>query len=153
MQGDGSQGQTPEKILAMDVTEVAANATQKLAKYIQAGRLSEDNGWELCLEEARKEIEALRTRVDEILFYKWDPIGVSNSNWARDEYDSYAPNAVKLALESASPHPLADYLTHVSTELMELEENRERDARVAELIFSLAQHQDHFPDHSVVEVE
>lgn len=104
-------------------------------------------------QEQARALEALRTRIDEILFYKWDPIGISNSNWARDEYESYVPQALKLAIESASSELLADYLTHVSTELIELEENRKRDREVAELIFSLAQDQDHFPDHRVVEVE
>lgn len=104
-------------------------------------------------QEQARELEALRTRIDEILFYKWDPIGISNSNWARDEYESYVPQALKLAIESASSEPLADYLTHVSTEFIGLEENRKCDREVAELIFSLAQDQDHFPDHRVVEVE
>ena len=28
--------------------------------------------------------KVLYSRIDEILFYKWDPIGVSDSNWPRD---------------------------------------------------------------------
>jgi len=37
-----------------------------------------------------KQLE-LYKRIDEILFYRWDPIGVSDGAWARDEYQSYLP--------------------------------------------------------------
>ncbi|CAD6563044.1 hypothetical protein ACFQ3P_41525 [Paraburkholderia sabiae] len=33
----------------------------------------------------------LHRRVDEVLFYVWDPIGVANSPAARDEYYGYLP--------------------------------------------------------------
>lgn len=44
---------------------------------------------------------AFYKRIDEILFYKWDPIGISDSDWSRDEYQSYVPQVFKLALESS----------------------------------------------------
>ncbi|MDP2523831.1 hypothetical protein Q8W30_14745 [Neptunomonas phycophila] len=33
----------------------------------------------------------LYKRIDEFLFYKWDSIGISDGDWARDEYQSYLP--------------------------------------------------------------
>jgi hypothetical protein len=35
-------------------------------------------------------------RVDELLHYIWDPIGIAASTGARDEYDSYVPTVVKM---------------------------------------------------------
>ena len=31
----------------------------------------------------------LFSRVDEVVHYVWDPIGVAQEPWARDEYNSY----------------------------------------------------------------
>jgi hypothetical protein len=36
--------------------------------------------------------DELERRVDEILFYKWDPIGINHYPVARDEYRSYIPS-------------------------------------------------------------
>ena len=64
----------------------------------------------------------LHKRIDEVLFYKWDPIGISDSDWARDEYQSYLPQVFKLALENNTPEPIANYLTLITTENMGLSE-------------------------------
>lgn len=135
-----------------------AKVSEKRRK-LGVGQLSENgmatsnDTWDLCLQEAKKEIGDLRIRIDEIMFYKWDPLHLSNSNWSRDEYESYVPEVFRLALESTSYHPIADYLTHVASEIMSMTENKEHDTEIAELIFSLANNQTHFPDHTVVEVE
>jgi len=60
-----------------------------------------------------KEIE-LYKRVDEILFYEWDPIGVSSSifdSWARDEYYPYLPKVFKLVMKGCSVESIAAYFT------------------------------------------
>jgi hypothetical protein len=41
-------------------------------------------------------------RVNEVLHYIWDPIGVRGEPRARDEYDSYAPEVYSL-LQSGAP--------------------------------------------------
>lgn len=117
------------------------------------GMPESNDTWELCIQESKKSIGDLRNRINEIMYYKWDPLHVSNSNWARDEYDSYVPEVFRLALQSTSYHPISEYLTHVATEIMSMAENGEHDAEIAQLIFSLANDQDHFPDHTVAEVE
>lgn len=38
----------------------------------------------------------LQRRVDEVLFYVWDPIGVSDEPFARGEYESYVPGIATL---------------------------------------------------------
>ncbi|MCC4283920.1 hypothetical protein LL273_09290 [Marinobacter salarius] len=76
-------------------------------------------------------------RVDEILYYKWDPIGVSDSDWARDEYQSYLPRVFVLALEGNSSEIIANYLGVVSTESMGLSHTPEHDLKIARLIIEI----------------
>ena len=79
----------------------------------------------------------LYKRIDEILFYKWDPIGISDGDWARDEYQSYLPQVFKLALENSNPEPIANYLTIIRTENMGLSAAKQHDIIIAELILEL----------------
>ena len=76
-------------------------------------------------------------RIDEVLFYKWDPIGISEGNWARDEYQSYLPQVFKLALENEKPEPIANYLSVVTTESMGLSEEKSHDLKIAKLILEI----------------
>ena len=76
-------------------------------------------------------------RIDEILYYKWDPIGISDGDWARDEYQSYLPRVFAHALESSSPEPIANYLSSVSTESMGLSHAPEHDTKIAKLILEV----------------
>jgi hypothetical protein len=59
-------------------------------------------------------------RVDEILHYVWDPIGVAGAAGARDEYDSYVPTVVKMLFEDADAEAIARYLRSVESESMGL---------------------------------
>ncbi len=79
----------------------------------------------------------LYKRIDEVLFYKWDPIGISDGDWARDEYQSYLPQVFKLALENNKPEPIADYLTGIATENMGLSEAKAHDIEIANLILEI----------------
>jgi len=86
----------------------------------------------------RAQLELYKT-IDEILFYKWDPIGVSGSDSARDEYRSYLPRVFALTMESDSPEPIAEFLGVVSTESMGLSAAAEHDRQIAELIIEVKQ--------------
>lgn len=79
----------------------------------------------------------LYRRIDEILFYRWDPIGISDSAWPRDEYQSYLPRVFSMAIEYESPEKIAEYLTMVSTESMGLSAARDHDMDVAKLIMEV----------------
>lgn len=81
----------------------------------------------------------LYKRIDEILFYKWDPIGISDTDWPRDEYQSYLPRVFGLALESDKPEPIAEFLGDIATERMGLGASKERDMAIASLILSVKQ--------------
>jgi len=79
----------------------------------------------------------LYKRIDEILFYKWDPIGISDGDWARNEYQSYLPRVFADALQNNSPEPIAKYLGVVSTESMGLSAAPEHDMKIAKMIIEV----------------
>jgi len=76
-------------------------------------------------------------RVDEVLFYKWDPIGISEEGCPRDEYQSYTPQVFRIAIESSAPEPLAEHLSQIATERMGLSSAKEHDLKIANLIMEI----------------
>ncbi|WP_176046558.1 hypothetical protein [Burkholderia sp. BCC1644] len=81
------------------------------------------------------ELELYR-RVDEVLHYVWDPIGVATSPAARDEYQGYLPRVFAMLREEMDAAHLATYLDSVATESMGLNANPEHSKRVAELLLN-----------------
>lgn len=79
----------------------------------------------------------LYKRIDEILFYRWDPIGISNDGWGRDEYNGYLPKVFRIALEQSLPESIAEFLTNVTTERMGLSEAKEHDLEIAKQILQV----------------
>lgn len=73
----------------------------------------------------------LYRRIDEVLHYLWDPIGVAGIPGARDEYDAYLPQVFSLLTTGAGADEIADYLTEISAQAMGLGNNRERDRHTA----------------------
>lgn len=80
--------------------------------------------------------KALYQRVDEVLHYIWDPIGVSGVPEARDEYYSYLPTVFQLLMHGDRAEAIAEYLSSVSRESMGLGGNRSRDFDVAETLIN-----------------
>lgn len=62
----------------------------------------------------------VHNRVDEILYYVWDPIGVAGAASARDEYSSHVPTVVKMLFDGADAGAIARYLGQVESESMGL---------------------------------
>ncbi len=108
-----------------------------------------DDIWVESLSKAEQRMKELRNRISEILFYIWDPIGISHANWPRDEYIAYEPEVFRLLMVSESYEPIADYLTKVSSEYM-LEDIRKRDIETAKLIFALLKGEMYFMNKSVI---
>lgn len=75
-------------------------------------------------------------RIDEILYYKWDPVGVSDSAWARDEYQSYLPVIFKQAMGGCSSLEIAKQLSEF-TEYIGMPATPDQQAEVAELIIAV----------------
>jgi hypothetical protein len=67
--------------------------------------------------------EELHMRVNEVLHYIWDPIGVRGEPRARDEYDSYVPQVYSLLQSGATAEQIADHLDKIATERIGLNPN------------------------------
>jgi hypothetical protein len=66
----------------------------------------------------------LYQRVNEVLHYIWDPIGVRGEPNARDEYDSYVPQIYSLLQRDAAAEEIATHLDRIATEDMGLNSNK-----------------------------
>ena len=66
----------------------------------------------------------LYQRVDEVVHYIWDPIGVSSFPGARDEYYSYLPKIYAL-VKSSDIIALEKYMKWLAVEHMGLHDNQE----------------------------
>jgi hypothetical protein len=83
------------------------------------------------------EHKELYQRVDEVLHYLWDPIGVSDVPEALDEYHSYLPHVFSLLIRRVSAQEIADFLDHTATQTMGLsdtEQGRERSKQVVGIL-------------------
>ncbi|MCO4755268.1 MAG: hypothetical protein KC478_12355 [Bacteriovoracaceae bacterium] len=85
-----------------------------------------------------KERELL-LRVDEVLFYIWDPINVSGSVAARDEYSSYTEDTFNRLLEAINFQEVAKFLLKLEVSRMgsfDDEETLERCEVTARYLFN-----------------
>lgn len=62
----------------------------------------------------KKELER---RVDEVLFYKWDPVGINHHIMARAEYRSYVPS-VLAAVNTGAHNAIVSLLIDIQTNKM-----------------------------------
>ena len=69
-----------------------------------------------------------------MLHFLWDPIGISDIPEARDEYYGYLPQVFSLVKNSSSVEEIAEYLSDVEKNRMELITNHKRNLELAELI-------------------
>lgn len=87
-----------------------------------------------------KTAKRLISQVCEILWSKWDPIGVNGFCNAKDEYDSYAPHIAGLILKGANVKEIASELTRIERDQMGLsctEEREQHDQAVAKQLVAL----------------
>jgi hypothetical protein len=73
-------------------------------------------------------------RIDEVLHYIWDPIGVRTEPNARDEYESYLPHVFSMVKHGVSAAALARHLQEITTGRMGLSSVETHDLEVAQLI-------------------
>lgn len=78
--------------------------------------------------------DELRRRVDEVLYYVWDHIGVSSEPCARGEYENYVSTVLQLVEQNNVPEPISLYLSQVITDKMELSSNKKACDDVADLL-------------------
>jgi len=78
----------------------------------------------------------LHQRIDEILHYLWDPIGVAHVPDARDEYANYVPKVFSLLKSDAKENDIAGYLSEITAERMGHSENIAGDHSIAALLLA-----------------
>jgi hypothetical protein len=79
--------------------------------------------------------EAGERELRQLLFWRWDPIGVADSfPFTADEYDGYAPGVVALLRAGASEEDVADHLAFVERETIGVLDDETRCAEVAALL-------------------
>ena len=75
----------------------------------------------------------LYRRVDEILHYLWDPIGVARIPEARDEYHGYLPHVFSLLVNEASEVEIVAFLLKTECETMGLNRTLDAQQRLEEI--------------------
>lgn len=76
----------------------------------------------------------LERRVDEVLYYLWDPIGVSDEPFARAEYESYVPKVLQLVVENEVIGPISTYLEELVNSRMGISPNKQHCDHTAEIL-------------------
>lgn len=79
--------------------------------------------------------DELERRVDEVLFYKWDPIGINHYVSARSEYRSYV-NRILQELRNGDLKSLVAQLENIQINSMELGLEESNAQEIAELLLS-----------------
>ena len=76
----------------------------------------------------------LYKRADEVLHYIWDPVGVADSAYARDEYWGYLPKVFSMLLTDEPAENIVEYLLRVESESMGLAPDQEKAKTVVGLL-------------------
>ena len=78
----------------------------------------------------RTKIKELTNRVDEVLYYLWDPIGVSDEPCARGEYSTYVGSFLSLLINEKE-EKIAKRLSEIETTSMGLSKNENTNKLIA----------------------
>lgn len=76
-------------------------------------------------------------RIDDILWFDWDPIGVNDIEDARDEYQSYTPEIFELKIKGADRSSIANRLNEIAVDRMGLLGNIEHCIKIADRIVAV----------------
>lgn len=71
----------------------------------------------------RSDAKELERRVDEVLFYIWDPLGFKYEPFARNEYRSYVSEVLDYLENERSAEELAELLSNIVNTRMGIEFN------------------------------
>jgi len=75
-------------------------------------------------------------RINEVLFYVWDPIGVYTEPEARDEYDSYVLQVFSILKQSNPSENLKKYLFDIAKKEIVSEVTEDNLKKVVELLIN-----------------
>lgn len=79
------------------------------------------------------ELELYR-RIDEVLHYLWDPIGIAGEPFARDEYYAYLPEIFSLAKKKNSEEEISESLDEIQTQRMGMQSDLKKCREIASII-------------------
>ena len=82
------------------------------------------------------EQKKLYKTIDEILWNDWDPIGVNDTEEARDEYQSYTPQVFSFRINNSDNETIAQNLYKIETERMGLNGDIKKCREIAEKILA-----------------
>ena len=78
------------------------------------------------------------TRVDEVIYYLWDPVGVSDEPDTRDKYKNYADHIfLMITREDAGEEEIIKYLLETETEITLLPPTFIRAIKIAKILIEL----------------
>jgi len=86
---------------------------------------------ELHTSDGKQPLVTAERIVSEVLFYVWDPIGVSSILFARGEYESYVAEVVAMLRAGTSVGGLSEALVRIEVEHMGLDGSNPHSARKA----------------------
>lgn len=79
----------------------------------------------------RAKIKELIDRIDEVLYYKWDSISVSDEPYAREDYSSYTLSLFdSIILENKQE--IVDKLSKIESELLGLTANHSKNEIISD---------------------
>jgi len=76
----------------------------------------------------------LYKRTDEVLFYIWDPIGISREPYARDEYWAYLPQVFQMLLNNKPKELIVEFLLSIVKDKIGLRPNKKHTKEVVEIL-------------------
>lgn len=89
------------------------------------------------MRKARRRADEIRETIKQVLLHDWDPVGVSDTPEAHDEYDSYVGGIYRLLASGASEYQIIERLHNLETVSMGLPGNKERLGDVARKLAEL----------------
>jgi hypothetical protein len=78
--------------------------------------------------------DELGRRVDEVLYYVWDPIGINHEPCARGEYENYVSGVLQTLVDNDEPNPISDHLAAIVRNSMGFPPNIQSCNAVADLL-------------------
>lgn len=81
--------------------------------------------------------DSFYSSIVDILHNQWDPLGISDTNFPEDEYETYVPVIYRLALEIDCIEELVEHLSRIACDTIGVETNLHNDKKAARLIMAI----------------
>lgn len=78
----------------------------------------------------------LYKRIDEVIHYMWDPIGIAGTPEARDEYDAYIPQIFKLLIADKDEEEIVKLLRSIEIDRMGISTTKEKKEEISRILLS-----------------